>query len=408
MAQRVRETTPEDHRKNTPIYAVWETTMLCNHACAHCGSRAGPEEARAVELNTAQLLEVADKLAAMGTREVTLIGGEAYLRDDILTLVAHLKGLGIRVTMQTGGRGLSPKLCADLATAGMSAIGVSIDGPARAHDVLRASPGSHLWALRALKNAKAAGFITTSNIQINRLNKDHLRETRDLIKAAGVCVWRAQMTVPMGRAADRPEWILQPWEILEVIDELAALQREEAELTQKAGLPAKDTFDILASNNIGYFGPHEEILRSRPGGKSTHWTGCSAGRFTMGIESDGTVKACPSLPTSPYTGGNLLEIPLEEIWDKAPEISFVRDRGTEELWGFCKGCYYAEVCKAGCSFTAHCTLGKRGNNPFCYHRASTLKKQGLRERLVQREMPEGAPYDFGRFELEMEPWDSKK
>jgi radical SAM protein with 4Fe4S-binding SPASM domain len=124
----------------------------------------------------------------------------------------------------------------------------------------------------------------------------------------------------------------------------------------------------------------------------------------MGIESDGTVKACPSLPTSPYTGGNLLEMPLEEIWANAPEISFVRDRGTEELWGFCKGCYYAEVCKAGCSFTAHCTLGKRGNNPFCYHRASTLKKQGVRERLVQRERPEGAPYDFGRFELLTEDW----
>jgi len=404
MARRLRDITTDDKAKNTPVYAVWETTMMCNHACAHCGSRAGPEEAREKELTTKELLEVADKLAAMGTREVTLIGGEAYLRDDICTLVSHLHQDGIRVTMQTGGRGLSPKLCEKLAAAGMAAIGVSIDGPARIHDVLRASPGSHIWALRALQNAREAGMLTTSNIQINRLNKDHIRETRDLIREAGVRVWRAQMTVPMGRAADRPEWILQPWEIMDVVNTLGELQIEEAQRTKDAGLPPQATFDILASNNIGYFGPYEEILRSRPGGTSRYWTGCGAGRFTMGIESDGTVKACPSLPTSPYTGGNLLEIPLEEIWDNAPEIHFTRDRTTDELWGFCKGCYYADVCKAGCSFTAHCTLGKRGNNPFCYHRASTLKKEGLRERLVQKQSAEGDPYDFGLFELELEDW----
>ena len=406
MKQRIREITAEDQRRNTPVYAVWETTLQCNHACAHCGSRAGPET-RERELSTQELLEVGDKLAALGTREVTLIGGEAYLRDDICDLVGHLKGHGMRVTMQTGGRGLSPSLCASLREAGMSAIGVSLDGPPAVHDTLRASPGSHIWGLRALQNAQEAGLITTSNIQINRLNKDHLRETRDIVKAAGVRIWRAQLTVPMGRAADRPEWILQPWELLEVIDELGALQREEAEQCAEAGLPAHEMLDILASNNIGYFGPHEEILRSRPGGKTAHWSGCSAGRFTMGIESDGTVKACPSLPTSPYTGGNLLEIPLEEIWESAPELRFVRDRGTEELWGFCKGCYYAETCRGGCSFTAHCTLGKRGNNPFCYHRAQTLKRQGLRERLVQAETAEGQPYDFGRFSLVQEAWNEE-
>jgi hypothetical protein len=50
------------------------------------------------------------------------------------------------------------------------------------------------------------------------------------------------------------------------------------------------------------------------------------------------------------------------------------------------------------------TRGRRGNNPFCYHRAATLKRQGLRERLVQVQRPAGDPYDFGRFEILEEPW----
>ena len=36
--------------------------------------------------------------------------------------------------------------------------------------------------------------------------------------------WQVQLTGPMGRAADRPEWILEPWRVVEVIDTLAEIQ----------------------------------------------------------------------------------------------------------------------------------------------------------------------------------------
>ena len=50
----------EDLGRNVPIYVVWETTLRCDHACAHCGSRAG--DARPDELDTAALFKVADAL----------------------------------------------------------------------------------------------------------------------------------------------------------------------------------------------------------------------------------------------------------------------------------------------------------------------------------------------------------
>ena len=34
-----------------------------------------------------------------------------------------------------------------------------------------------------------------------------------------------------------------------------------------------------------------------------------------------------------------------------------------------ENCYYADVCLGGCTWTAHCTLGRPGNNPYCIHRA---------------------------------------
>src|SRR5579859_2265297 len=73
----------EDSRVR-PIVAVWEVTLRCDLACRHCGSRAG--HARPNELSTRECLELVSQLAELGTREVALIGGEAYLREDWLEI----------------------------------------------------------------------------------------------------------------------------------------------------------------------------------------------------------------------------------------------------------------------------------------------------------------------------------
>ena len=69
-----------------PAYGVWELTLACDHACTHCGSRAGV--ARDGELSSAEALGVVDQLAALGTREVVLIGGEASLHAGFLAIIS--------------------------------------------------------------------------------------------------------------------------------------------------------------------------------------------------------------------------------------------------------------------------------------------------------------------------------
>ena len=70
----------EIDRSWQPVYAVWEITLKCDLACRHCGSRAGRD--RPDELTTAEALDLVAQMADLGVKEVTLIGGEAYLRDD--------------------------------------------------------------------------------------------------------------------------------------------------------------------------------------------------------------------------------------------------------------------------------------------------------------------------------------
>jgi len=386
----------------TPVYVVWELTLRCDQPCQHCGSRAG--HARPRELTPEECLRLVDQLAGMGTREVTLIGGEAYLRPDLYDIVARFVERGVVVTMQTGGRALTPTRARTLKDVGLYAVGVSIDGPEDTHDQLRGNVGSWRAALRALEACRGVGLVTTSNTQVNALTWNRLEETASFLRDHGVRSWRSQLTVPMGNAADRPEWILDPERVVDVIDTLARIQLDAVEHPRAHERPhPQRTFDVAIGNNLGYFGPHEELLRSHPGGRSAHWGGCSAGIGVMSIESDGTLKACPSLPTAPYAAGNVLELEPARAWAEAPAMRFARDRDGSELWGFCRGCYYADVCQAGCNFTTHSAFGRRGNNPWCYHRVQSLRREGRRERVVQVERPAGLPYDFGRFEIVEEP-----
>ena len=98
---------------------------------------------------------------------------------------------------------------------------------------------------------------------------------------------------------------------------------------------------------------------------------------------------------------------IEDIWNHSDQLRFTRDRTIDDLWGFCRTCYYADVCRSGCTWTNHTLLGRAGNNPYCHHRALTLAKDGKRERIVKVEEAPGKPFDRGRFALLLEPLDGQ-
>jgi radical SAM protein with 4Fe4S-binding SPASM domain len=377
-------------RATRPSYAVWEVTLRCDLSCRHCSSRAG--RARADELSTAEALDLVAQLAELGVDEVVLIGGEVYLRDDWLDLVRAVRSHGMRCILVTGGRAFSYKRAAAARDAGLQSASVSIDGLRATHEALRGARGGFRLALDALANIRRAGIRATANTQIGRSNVREVPGLFEQLVAAGISAWQPQLTVPMGRAADHPELVLQPFQMLEVMPMLARLKA----LADATGVV------FWPGNNIGYFGPYEADFReSLP---DCHRGSCGAGRTVLGIESNGNVKPCPSLASEAYVGGNVREHRLRDIWERAPRLRFTRRRSVADLWGHCAECYYAEQCAGGCSWTAHSLLGRIGNNPYCHHRSLTLLRHGRRERVERTMAPPGQPFDRGRFALVEEPW----
>ena len=66
------------------------------------------------------------------------------------------------------------------------------------------------------------------------------------------------------------------------------------------------------------------------------------------------------MATATWGSGNVRDARLVDIWERAAAMRYNRGRTTETLWGYCKGCYYAEVCLGGCTWTGEAILGKPG------------------------------------------------
>ena len=373
---------PDD--ASPPSIAVWEITLRCDLGCRHCGSRAG--RVRRNELRTAEAIDLVHQLADFGLREVTLIGGEFYLRDDWDTIAAEIDRRGMLCSIVTGARQMTAERVRRAVAAGVGKISISIDGLERTHDTIRGSAGSWKAATDAARRISASGIDLSVNTQMNRLTMPELPAVADLLVEIGARSWMVILTAAMGRAADRPSLLLQPYHLLYLFPLLAEIKRERLDPNGIAFFPG---------NNVGYFGPLAETLRY--GGVDGYvWNGCGAGVASLGIEADGQIKGCPSLPTAPYVRGNVRERPLREI---ALQLRREKTSTPVELWGFCQTCPFAARCKGGCTWTSHVLFGRPGNNPFCHSRALALAEQGVIEKIEPVTAAPGAPFDFGHYRI---------
>ncbi len=374
-------------------FAVWEITLKCNLACGHCGSRAG--EKRPDELSTGEALNLVHQMADLGITDIALIGGEAYLRPDWLEIAREITRCGMRANVTTGGYGISQETARRMKEASIHNVSVSVDGMAKTHNRLRGKIDSWQQCFRSIEHLRNAGLNVGCNTQINKLTAPELPMLYQKLVDAGAKAWQIQLTVPMGNAADNHEILLQPFELLDLYPLLAYLSKRGRQ----------DDFMIQPGNNIGYFGPYERLLRSplASSPKYAFWRGCNAGLGTIGIEADGKIKACPSLPSDQYTGGNIRDRSLHDIYHHSKELRFNdvqnEEQATAHLWGDCATCEYKKICRAGCNWTAHVFFAKRGNNPYCHHRAIKKAVRGRMETFVMRKPASGLPFDHGEFEL---------
>jgi MoaA/NifB/PqqE/SkfB family radical SAM enzyme len=347
-----------DHVGYVPKTCVWEITRACNLACHHCGSLAGC--ARPGELSTEECLRVIDELCALGTKLVTLSGGEPTLRADWPVIAARAASRGITVNMVTNGQGNARALASKARESGLANVGVSLDGRRETHDRLRAK-GSFDRVCHTLRTLADAGIWVDVMFTVNRWNLGEIVDVYALAGALGAKGFRVQLGKPMGRQTDRDDLTLAPKDLLTLLPTLGKLALEPGPV-------------VMIGDSVGYYSEAEKVLRGDRCAQGC-WTGCYAGCQAIGIQSDGSVKGCLSLQpregeVDPFIEGNVRDTPLHVIWNKPGAFAYNRAWSEDDLGGACARCSHARICRGGAKCVAHAYTGDTAFDPMCHLAAS--------------------------------------
>ena len=330
---------------------VWEITLACCFSCKYCGSKAG--RARDNELSTDECFSVADQLAALGCRRVSMIGGEVFMRPDWDRIISRLTSRGVRVAVITNGFLFKEEHIARLKAANVESVAVSIDGPERVHDKYR-SPGSFKRALAAVDTLAENGIPVSVITTLNSENAPLLEELYAALYDKRIFAWQIQACSPMGNAKDGVDHRFDHGAVIDFVR------------SRMYDAP----FAMGTADNIGYFTEDEGHLRGRLDAYAP-FSGCRAGLTSIGIDSVGNVRGCESMYDERFIEGNLRERTLGDIWNDEDAFSYNRRFKKELLTGRCASCPEGYRCAGGCRSYNYFVHGRLYESPACARKSGS-------------------------------------
>ena len=227
------------HRGNEKR-AFIEITGYCNMKCAHCMNDSG--EGRFEGVSKEKLLKLLEELVEKDFRRLYVSGGEPLLYRDIDDVLRYAKKLGIKITLATNGWYVKDhieviKECVDI-------VSISFDGIGETHDKMRGVPGAYERMIEALTLLAENGITTKVSSMVWKENIDQLEDMIITAKNIGVSKVNFAILVPVGRAKDNKEMLIDESvypRIYREIDALSEKYREEilVEIKRQHGVSEK-------------------------------------------------------------------------------------------------------------------------------------------------------------------------
>jgi len=321
--------------------AVWEFTLKCNLRCSHCGSSAGIP--RHGELTTKECFKLCEELAELGCEDVSLMGGEPFLRGDWLSVAQCVKDLGMGLSFVSNGTILD-RYIDKVSRLAPKVVGISLDGMKEKHELIRGK-GNWEKTIKAIDLLRERNIQTTVITTVSKINFKDLPKIKDLIFKKGIN-WQIQIAAPFGNF--RREQMLSKEEFY-----ATALFIAKEKI--------KNKFEDLPVVGAHCYGYYSKFL---PG---TTWKGCTAGITSIGITSDGGIVGCLSMGNNRFIEGNIRDKGLKEIWQNPGNFAYNRKFDKTQLGPNCRNCKYGVKCKGGCNSVSYTITEKFHNDPYCFY-----------------------------------------
>lgn len=198
-----------------PRILAWEVTRRCPLKCRHCRAAAA-DVAYAGELDTGECKRVID---TFGGGMIIWTGGEPMERADIVELVRHATGRGIRSVMAPCGMLATRERLEELKAAGVTALSFSLDGKdAAAHDSFRGVEGAYANVTAAMRTAREVGLPFQANVTVSKLNWRDLDAISARAEELGASKIDLFFLVTVGRGKALAEYALDGEETRAALD----------------------------------------------------------------------------------------------------------------------------------------------------------------------------------------------
>ena len=328
------------------FYVQWHVTNRCNLRCRHCYQ---DDFSQASELDWPELSKVAHHLleSVKGwgkTACIHLTGGEPLLKAEIIRLLERLDRdpAVAELGMITNGLLLNQEVLRRLTSySKLRKIKISLDGAnAATNDTIR-SRGTFQRVVETIRLAKQEErFEVIIMFTLMRSNFRELIPLIQLCQDLGVNGLILERFIPLGRGRGILDQVLtkDDWkEFVASLSSFFSIDPSEPQL-----LPYQ-AFQIQ-------FPDGEPELLGAP---------CTIGKDGLCLMPDGGVFPCRRFPVSI---GNLIEEPLETVWERSDLLQALRRRAS--LKGQCGSCKI-EGC-LGCRSLAYSLSGDPfSEDPHC-------------------------------------------
>ena len=191
---------PKSASERRPI-VVWNITRACNLKCIHCYNDSGAGKP-AEEISSQKAKAVLDDLAQFGVPSVLFSGGEPLMRADLFELLEYAGQCGLRTVISTNGTLITKEIAQKINKAGVTYVGISLDGIGDVNDRFRGVSGAFELAVSGIRNVQQAGVRVGLRLTMTKRNIQDLERWFDFFEAENIeraCFYHF---VPSGRGGN--------------------------------------------------------------------------------------------------------------------------------------------------------------------------------------------------------------
>ncbi len=281
--------------KNIPVMATLCLTNRCNLRCTYCYEEY--YDRNHSEFTTKEILTLIDELYEMGTKYISINGGEVLLRKDIDIIVDKIKEKNMLCHISTNGL-LVKKHISALKKA--DSISISIDGDRESNDLNRGN-GTYDKIIEGFECLKENNIKFHSHTVLTKNNLNAVDEMMDIASKYG---FKAQFSLLRHEDSYDKQVNLSDDEVKTAFKKILEYM--------KSGYPVFFSADSYR-NALNWPFTYE---KQRIFGKkmSTHNSmKCYTKKFSCHIEANGLVYPCVVL-VNKFKALNFLEVGFEKAW----------------------------------------------------------------------------------------------